>query len=513
MAIKRYFAEQDTTITNAYASNLRIRGTGSNMGASDVLETFSIYGQQNSSSVEKSRILLQFPLTEVSSDRTAGNLPASGSVKFYLRLFNAEHPFTLPTNFTMSVHAVSSSWREGLGLDMEEYSDSDFCNWVASSYSDSAATEVAWTSQGGDYHITGPYDKDTANGNMPFYQTLFKDGTEDLELNVTAMVEEWLSGRQSNYGFGIFLSSSFEDGSKARSYYTKKFFGRGTEFFFKRPTIEARWDSSKKDNRGNFYFSSSLASQANNLNTIYLYNYVRGQLQNIPDVGTGPIFVTIFSGNMANNAAGTSSIKLPQGGGVTSSASGYPTYVTGGYVETGIYSASFALTGARSTLTEIYDVWSNTAERTQTGYLQFFTGSISPKDLVGSSINPNLEYNTKITNLKSEYSQKENARFRIHVRSKDWSPTIYSKATSGVATEIVEDTYYKVVRLIDNFETISYGTGSLYETRMSYDVSGSYFDLDMGLLEAGYGYGIRFTYYVNGAYHEQPEVFKFRVEK
>ena len=42
-----------------------------------------------------------------------------------------------------------------------------------------------------------------------------------------------------------------------------------------------------------------------------------------------------------------------------------------------------------------------------------------------------------------------------------------------------------------------------------------YFDLDVELLEPGYAYAIKFAYY-NGAlssYVEQPEVFKFRVEK
>ena len=45
MAIKRYVASADTTITNAFGADLRTRGTGSNMGASDSLEVFSIYGQ------------------------------------------------------------------------------------------------------------------------------------------------------------------------------------------------------------------------------------------------------------------------------------------------------------------------------------------------------------------------------------------------------------------------------------------------------------------------------------
>ena len=49
---------------------------------------------------------------------------------------------------------------------------------------------------------------------------------------------------------------------------------------------------------------------------------------------------------------------------------------------------------------------------------------------------------------------------------------------------------------------------------MSYDVSGNYFDLDMSLLESGYEYGIKFSFYDNGlnSWVEQPDVFRFRVE-
>ena len=64
MAIKRYTADADTTITNAYKANLTTRGTGSNMGLSDVLTAFSIYGQASGStdgySQELSRILIKF---------------------------------------------------------------------------------------------------------------------------------------------------------------------------------------------------------------------------------------------------------------------------------------------------------------------------------------------------------------------------------------------------------------------------------------------------------------------
>ena len=88
MAIKRYIADADNTITNAFKSNLVTTGSLSNMGESDVMETFSIFAQANSSSVELSRILTKFPVSDIVSDRTAGNIPKSGSVNFILKLSN-----------------------------------------------------------------------------------------------------------------------------------------------------------------------------------------------------------------------------------------------------------------------------------------------------------------------------------------------------------------------------------------------------------------------------------------
>ena len=128
MGIKRYTASLDTTITNAYKENLSTRGTGSNMGASDILEVFSIYGQADSGSTELSRVLIQFPTDEIASSRTSGLIPASGNVSFYMRLFNARHAEQLPRDFTLTVVPVSASWEEGYGLDMESYSDVTYDN-------------------------------------------------------------------------------------------------------------------------------------------------------------------------------------------------------------------------------------------------------------------------------------------------------------------------------------------------------------------------------------------------
>lgn len=486
MSIKRYFASADNTITNSFMDDLKTRGTGSNMGLADILEVFSIYAQASPSSAEKSRVLVKFPVTSLSTDRTAGTIPVSGSVSWYLRLYNAEHGRTLPRNVAYFVSSVSRDWTEGRGLDMEGYSDLGKSNW------DSASATTAWTTAGGDFATSGTYSHSMSVGN------------ENLDLDVTALVEAWMGGVRDNHGFLVKLIDTFENDT--RSYYTKKFFGRGSEFFFKRPVLEARWDSSEKDQRNNFFYSSSLASPAENLNTIYLYNYVRGRLRDIPAIGAGAIYVGLYSGSTA--PAGSALVLVGDHAHVVATATDR---ATGSHVSTGIYKATMALTASSTALTRLFDVWQNKA-----GTVQYKTGSIDPKTLSSLDSYPDDEYVSTISNLKSSYRYNEIPVFRVHTRKKDWSPTIYTVANKQVInSETIESASYTVYRVVDDLEVISYGTGSDMETRMSYDVSGNYFSLDMEMLEPGYMYGMKLSYYNDAlaSWLEQPESFKFRVDK
>jgi hypothetical protein len=522
MGIKRYTAIADTTITNAYKSNLTARGTGSNMGLSDSLEVFKIYGQQDSGSSELSRILVKFNVTGSSSlktDRTNGVIPASGSVSFYLRMFNAKHPFTVPRDSNVLIAAVSRSWTEGTGLDMESYSDSGSANWN-SAYSSSAGV-TNWTTAGGDYHAE------------PRLTASFDVGTEDINIDVTDIVEQWISGSgdggtlqsgdgpnggKENYGLGIFLLNE----TATSSSYTKKFYARGSEYFFKKPIIEARWDSTKKDNRGNFYYSSSLAPAVDNLNTLYLYNYVRGRLVDIPGLGSdNKILVSLYSGSTDNTKTSGSALALSAGGGVVTSGH---YNATGSKVSTGIYSCSLALTAANknnhgyypgTNLTKIFDVWHSKSNGTAIGSVVLHTGSFKPVVLDSSVINPYPKYAFNITNLRDTYYRSETAQFRLYTREKDWNPTIYSKATNIAQLNYLDSASFKVIRVVDDSDVIAFGTGSDRHTYLSYDLSGSYFDLDISVLQAGYAYGIKLGFYdtVVGAWNEYPNVFKFRVEE
>jgi len=512
MGLYRYTASADNTITNAFRANLEYRGTGSNMGAADVLEAFYIVGQTSSSaglSSEKSRILINFPFADIETDRSASvpAIPASGNVSWYLKLYNARHASTLPKNFYMSVHPISASWQEGDGLDMDEYTDQTNgvltgSNWIVSSLG------TNWTDEGGDIIPGGEGDP-----NVTGVQYL-TDGTENLEVDVSHMVEQMLHGSGSGlarYGFLVKLSGSYETGSQ--SYYTKKFFARSSEYFFKRPVLEARWDSSRKDSAATFYLSSALAPADDNVNTLYLYNYIRGQLTDIPGLTNNVIDVSLFSGSALNVTPTGDALPLPPGAGVASDGD---TVAVGGKISLGVYTASLVYPPESASVTTVFPVWNK-------GGTQYHTGSaITVKSFNASNINPNPTYVSKITNLKASYSRAENARFRLYVREKDWNPTMYTVASTEIENSIVENAYYKIFRIVDDLEVVSYGTGSAISpqqtgsagsyTRLSYDISGNYFDFNMDLLESGYSYGVKFAYYTNGRYAEQPEVFKFRVD-
>jgi len=500
MSIKRYYATKDNTITNAYKANLTTRGVSGNMGQSDILEVFSIYGQVSSSSglsSELSRVLVQFDTSQISTDRTNGAIPASGSVNFYLTMYDAEHTQTTPKDYTLVVSAISQSWDEGLGLDMENYTDEDSSNWLSSS------GVTKWVDDNGNILEGGSYKTGSNAAPLEYHFTQsFDTGFENLEIDVSHLVEDWIKdvsgGGWTNYGFGVHLTSS--DETATDSYYTKMFFARGSQFFFKRPVIEARWDDSKKDNRGNFLLSSSLVPASDNLMNLYLYNIVRGNLTNIPAVGTRDMLVSIYSGSQAGAPTGDK-LFSPVGGGVVATGD---VNITASWVETGIYSCSFAYVS--SSITKIFDVW-------HSGSIEYHTGSsISVGTFDSKDYNFDQKYVSKVTNLRAIYSTNETARFRLYVRQKDWSPTIYTVASTEIETSIIEDAYYKLARVSDNLEVIPFGTGSLNHTRLSYDTSGSYFDLKMNLLDTDEIYELSFAYVINGSYVEQPERFRFRVE-
>jgi len=214
----------------------------------------------------------------------------------------------------------------------------------------------------------------------------------------------------------------------------------------------------------------------------------------------GNIFVSVYSGSSTNTAPTGSKLKFYDGS----------QYVTGGQISTGIYTASICITGSKtSPLTRLFDVWHNG----ETGSIEYWTSSLDPAAMHAANNSEIESHVTSIENMRNEFRQDEKHRFRIFIREKNWNPNIYTKANATVKPHIVESGSYRILRVTDNFDVIPHGTGSTKYTKLSYDVSGSYFDLNFDIFEKNYQYAIKFAYYnsYTNSYEEQPEVFKFRV--
>ena len=565
------------------------------MGASDILEVFSIYGQASATSSELARSLIEFDTTTFTTDRTAGRIPASGSVSWFLKMFNAPHSQTVPSEFDLEVSAISRTWEEGYGIDMDYYEDitrdSIGSNWINAKELTAATANLAVTSSitltsvakgrtrntntfqtvvnapaanageavlvsftgtsavvvceitpddailtltsqelvelinngsvagktvtvtdtsslralqtatGGDgtdltadtttatfsgaigQWLTegGDYLTDTSSS----FTASFPTGLEDMELDVTTLVEQWINtdgnvlGSKDNYGFGIKLPDATE--TATRSFYTKKFFGRDSEFFFQRPVLEARWDSARKDDRGYFYASSSLVSATDNLNALYLYNRVRGRLRDYPVMPTSASLRLNSTDAVGSNLAVAAVSK----------------------VSTGIYKADIALD---TTASVVYDIW-------YSGSVAYHTGSVSVKSFNSYGYNPEDTYVISMPSLRDEYRKDQTHRLNLYVREKNWSPNIYTQAVkTSIPSLIIPSGSFQLRRTIDDYVVVSYGTGSNMHTGLSYDISGNYFDLDTTYLEAGYLYDIQYSFYdEENGWEEQPYRFKFRV--
>jgi hypothetical protein len=473
--IRRYKSIADTTITDratySYGSM-----KGYNYGQSDSIQVTKAY--LITGSVGETRGLVKFDVDSIISDRAAGKLGIIGSTNFYMKFTPQSSDRVLPISSQYVIKPLTINWDEGNGTGLTStfgmtygYPLGTGSTWIYASSSSLGLT--SWTTQGGDFDDSTVVVSNSGS----FY--------EEIIFDVTDLVEEWVAGSRDNYGVGLFVSASVP--ANTQQYSDISFASRSSEYWFYRPQIEAQWDDSKKDNRGNFQPSSSLLSSADNLNDIYFYNNFRGQLKDLPFPQTD-FYVRFFDGVTELN----SSISNP---------------VTGSRTATGIYSASVAIDTTSSTLS---DKWYTTTS----GSTPFFTGRIEV-DQRGtvSNYSQEDEYMVKIVNMKDKYYQNESPIFRAYTRRLNWTPSIYSSARRNAEVNNIENMFYKVNRVQDDYIAIDYITGSTSATRVSYDTSGSYFQINMDELEHDYMYEIKLCYHSNSNYKELPQSFKFRVEK
>lgn len=216
--IYRIFPTKDTWITSF--RKLNTPQTASNLGRCEILRLFKKSAVTSSLSPGLGRILMKFPLDEITS--LTGSEVVNGAVSYHLRLYDAQHDQTLPSSFSVQIQAVTQDWDEGRGHDADGLRDYGFANW------DKAKSNVWWTVAG-------------ASGSGPIVTASFDQGDENLLVEVTPIVNAWLTGGLANNGFLIHLSGTHETDSN--DYYVKMFHSRETSFRDKMPKLEARWNS------------------------------------------------------------------------------------------------------------------------------------------------------------------------------------------------------------------------------------------------------------------------------
>jgi len=463
MGFYRVYSSADAWITNKFFVNDDTnRASGSNFGSSPNTRIFNLSGTYAGSGRELGRALYQFNITALSGLVFNDQKIPSSSVVYTLRLFDQRHDDTVPTSYELFAYPLSRSWQEGSGSDVATMRDYGWANWMSSS------STQTWDTTGSDFQTTG-----YGSGSM-----LFDQGHEDLEMNVTEIVENWLSDSIGSAGFpnnGVVVKLGTAEEDNTTEYWLKLFHSRETKFVDKVPYIQAEWDSDiLKDERGNFAYDQD--------SNLYFYNFIRGQLTGASE----PVIVRV-----RDNLEAVSS--------------SYDVEMTASRLEFGIYSASFNIEFTSSFSASWTDTWFSASR-------VYMTGTFTPLELTGSEIDQYNEFVVNVTNLKDVYRSNEEVRMKVQVRKRDF--TTHSVVhTASLSTDLrhVENMWYSVQNNETGEVLVPFATGSINYTQLSYNKDGNFFDIFMQNFVPGFQYRFLFLIENNKDRQVVDDDFLFRI--
>ena len=354
-------ASKDTYITNKIVKN-SFRVTDANVGKAGTLDLFKLYNENTisgeSNPIELSRLLLKFPIQEITSMDADKTLDISdSSFKCYVKLFDVYGGQTTPSKFTVILMPLSQSFDEGSGMDIVSFSDLDTANFVTASHSN--GSPVSWNLQGAnasgslgdeniDVIVSGTLDANTGPISLSPFQ-YFDNGDEDLVIDVTTIISGTVAGLIPDYGFCLALSGAFETNDK--TYFVKRFSSKDSIIPSKRPQLVVKFDDSTRDNHQDFIFNVT--------SSLYLQNYHRDSLSNM------------LSGSSATELTGNNCLVVKIESGSYKKTVNVSQAKRGRHSLAGVYSASFAIDSYNTTLYKeanltgsitFNEVWTNSNE-------------------------------------------------------------------------------------------------------------------------------------------------------
>jgi hypothetical protein len=242
-----FYAERDTTIYERYPKQ--------NTGIDQILELTKIASGSKLNGIIQnntynSRFLIDFGtgINTISSSIMKGDIPDvtmghPNSASAYLVL-KAADATDLLHSYTIKAYAVSQSWTNGNGL----YSDIPIqkygASWryrtsddVADEWHTGSADAAASAGQTGSTEPHGGGSWMTGSGYEASQS--FNNESPDVRMNVTDIVQHWISGSADNNGFIIKRTTSDENSGEVLG--KLQFFGRETHTIFQ-PRLEILWN-------------------------------------------------------------------------------------------------------------------------------------------------------------------------------------------------------------------------------------------------------------------------------
>lgn len=236
MAVYKLFAEKDTTLYSDYNTM--------NAGLDPILEltknTSLLYASQSSAA----RILIKFSDDDIAFVRN--NYIGSGSYKAYLKMYLADAT-GLPTDYTLEARAIYGDWDMGTG----QFGDSPITT-NGTSWQRRLSDGTPWSTITFPVGITGSYTTLNAGGGNWYTSSISTQSfgvytNKDVSLDVSTMVDSFISGSLINYGFLVKTFGSLEFNQNYT--YKLNFFSRDTNTIYP-PVLEFRWDDSSFDVSG-----------------------------------------------------------------------------------------------------------------------------------------------------------------------------------------------------------------------------------------------------------------------
>lgn len=467
--IKILSASKDTYINNRNLKGIDV--SDSNVGRAPTLDLFKITTTDVTGSIVKeiSRILIKFDLDDIKtlSDNNIININDT-SFNAKLELFNVTGGQTLPSDFTIRLCPLSKSFDEGLGRDIILYNDIDAANFITAS---TFPTIDLWVSGGAG--CSG-----SANQNVDFISTfeknlLFKNGNEDLILDVTDIVSSSITNQIPNSGFILTLHKNHEEDEK--TYYVKRFASRHAFNKNKHPRIVVSYDDSIKDDLNNLDFNVS--------GSTFLYNYIRGSMDE---------FKNIFSGSteiIGNNCI-LFNLKAKENSNISFSFTGSQHEING-IIQNGIYRSDFVLSETQ----EITDILSSSGSINFIPSWKSLDNAITYKTLdtilFSRNQNNSLDLNDYYITCNNQniYSKGEFVRFYINIFKKTNFLKLVKKPIQDKGV-ILNNLFYSIRDIESGFRYIDFSDG----TKLSNDINKLFLDLDTSNLIENRTYVIDLMY-------------------